>query len=455
MSRLFRCATVAGLLLTVSGAFADDAPGGGAPAMAVPQPVAAPAVAAAPATLAAPSSAEAGSVRRETGAQSGSDSAGPRVSPIVREVRALQRLQDRIALGDIAAHRAHRDMINRTQDVLLAAPMDAWNDRRNVEAAIAFVLGGGPPAVLGRIKDLPTIVGIDRQLLVGTMAYSMGDEATAAAQLLKDVDARNLPPTLGGQIAMVQATLLLQTDPRLALGHLDLAAALSAGTLVEEAALRRSLVVAGGIGDFDRLQWVTSRYVRRFRNSVYASNFREKFMVAVSRLNFGTEDLRFGRLVELLDQFAPASQLELYLFVARRALVGGNLSAVKQAAAKATALAGRRPDASARARFYGAAADITSEHADAADAAFATLLDLDPELFSDEDEALLETVLDTARQIRTLDVRANTDPSAARPPQTDGAGTPSRPEGAEEPASVKEARALLERSDAVLKRLEK
>jgi chemotaxis protein MotC len=456
MSPLVSRLIAAGLLLTVTPAVAQDAPDLGvgmappapsisaaAPAAATPiapaGPVPAPADAASPAPRAAETS----------GAADPAGAGEARLSPIVREVRALQRLQDRIALGDIAAHRAHRAMIDRVQEVLIAAPMDAWNDRRNVEAAIAYVLGGGPPAVLGRIRDFATIDGIDRRLLLGTMAYSMGDEAAAAAQLLNDVDARNLPPTLAGQIAMVQATLLLQTDPRLALGYLDLAGALSAGTLVEEAALRRALVVAGGIGDFARLEQVTSRYVRRFRNSVYAGNFREKFMGAVSRLNFASEDIRFGHLVELLDQFAPASRLDLYLFVARRALVGGNLSAVRLAAAKAAALSGRRPAAVARARFYGAAADITSEHAAAADAAYATLLDLDPALFSEEDEALLETVLDTARQIRTLDVRATTGPTDER------TAPPSRPDGAAEPASVKEARILLERSDAVLRRSEK
>lgn len=441
MNRLFRSTLSAGLIV-VHTAVAVAA---GMPAEAPPQPTPPTSQAPAPAT-AAPAASE---------WQPGQDQTIPTSSAIVKRLRALQHLQDRIAQGDVTALRAHREMLNQTRGVLMTAPMACWNDPRNVEAAIAYVLGGGAPDILTHIKDVPAIEGTDRQLLLGTLAYTMGDEASAASYLMTNIDARNLPPTLAGQIAMVQATLVLRRNPRLALGYLDLARALSAGTLVEEAALRRSLVVAGGIGDIDRFEQLSSAYIRRFRNSVYAGNFREKFMHAVARMNFTADDVRFSQLVGLLDQFDAASRLDLYLFIARRALIRGNVPAVKLASSKALELSGRLPQAHARATFYMTASDITSDNVDTAEAAFALLLDLDPALFSNEDEALLETVLDTARQIRTLEVRARRGPTADRSFKDEWLDPPERPAHPDEMASLNEARALLVTSDDLLRRLAK
>ena len=56
------------------------------------------------------------------------------------------------------------------------------------------------------------------------------------------------------------------------------------GTLVEEAALRREIFLAGQIDNADRFETLAIQYLRRFRHSIYAGNFREHHEEAVERL---------------------------------------------------------------------------------------------------------------------------------------------------------------------------
>ena len=97
------------------------------------------------------------------------------------------------------------------------------------------------------------------------------------------IDARTLAPSLGGYIALAQSALAAKEDPRRAMRLLDEARLLAGGTLVEEAALRRTVFLADETSDLSRFVASSSQYLRRYQRSVYAENFRRRFGEAVTR----------------------------------------------------------------------------------------------------------------------------------------------------------------------------
>ena len=66
---------------------------------------------------------------------------------------------------------------------------------------------------------------------------------------------------------------------------LDRARLLAPGTLVEEAALRRSIAVAAKLGDAKRFLRLSEQYVRAYLRSPYASQFADAFVAGVVTLN--------------------------------------------------------------------------------------------------------------------------------------------------------------------------
>ncbi|TIV45467.1 MAG: chemotaxis protein MotC, partial [Mesorhizobium sp.] len=85
----------------------------------------------------------------------------------------------------------------------------------------------------------------------GVVAYLNGRPANAI-EMLKPIDPMSVPPDIGAFLALVKGSLLAADDPAQALALLDEARLLSPGTLVEEAALRRSVGIAAAQGDAAR-----------------------------------------------------------------------------------------------------------------------------------------------------------------------------------------------------------
>ncbi len=87
----------------------------------------------------------------------------------------------------------------------------------------------------------------------GALAYVEGREKEAL-EIFEGINPRSLLVTLGGQIALVKSALLVNSDLRGAMIQLDDARLLTTGTLVEEAALRRQIFVAGQVDDFNKFE---------------------------------------------------------------------------------------------------------------------------------------------------------------------------------------------------------
>ena len=124
-----------------------------------------------------------------------------------------------------------------------------------------------------------------------------------AAVHLNDGLARSLPAGLAGQLALTQSALVVREAPARSLELLDLARLLAPGTLVEEGALRRQIFVVAQGGDATRFEALSIQYLRRFRRSVYAGNFRQRFAAALTRLDFDSDRTRIARLERMLEHY--------------------------------------------------------------------------------------------------------------------------------------------------------
>ncbi|MGY8707304.1 chemotaxis protein [Bradyrhizobium sp. 18BD] len=326
-------------------------------------------------------------------------------------VRGLQAVQDGIASGDTAAHASHIALIRQIGEKFLAADANVWSNPQNGQAVVIYLLSGGAPQV---VRKLPRDkINVDTRLFDGALAYVEGRQ-DEARELLKDVKPRTISSGLGGQVALVQGALFARSEASLAIERLDDARLLLPGTLVEEAALRREILLVGQAEDFDKFEFLTLAYIRHYRNSIYAGDFWQRFSSGLTQSSLALDERRFARIVTLLEQIDRASRLKLYLIIARSAMLHGRMTVTRLAGERALTLsADNSPERERAHLFRGVSRVLTDEY----DGGLAELKALDRSKLPERDVPLLNATVQLA-----LDVRKPFagDPAAAaeKPPIT-------------------------------------
>jgi chemotaxis protein MotC len=346
-------------------------------------------------------------------------------------VRSLQMLQDQIARGDLDAHNSQPALLKRLGENFLKADAAVWKEPRNSRAAVTFLLSGGSPQVVASLRSR-NVLNIDEAIVDGAIAYVEGRTDEAKSKL-------------GAEIALVQSALVAQDDLKVAIALLDEVRLMMPGTLVEEAALRREIFIVGQDDDFDKFEALAVRYFRRYRHSIYAGNFRQRFALSVARFSFVQRPDRFPRLVAVLDHLDRASQRALYLLIARTALVRGKTEMTVLAADRVFALSDDDSAERVRARLYRAAARVaTSAHS----TAIAELEQIDKAKLSERD-----VELQTAALAIGLNVRKALPEAKAKSDGSSEAKTAMRPriDFSRSLAAVDRAQKLLDASQEQLK----
>jgi chemotaxis protein MotC len=310
-------------------------------------------------------------------------------------VRSLQALQDQIARGNLQAHNAQPGLLKRLGDQFQDADPNVWKDPRNSRAAIVFLLSGGAPQVVSALRARK-LLSIDDAILDGAIAYVEGRSEEAKTKL-GSVKARTLPATLGAEITLAQSALLAQSDLKATIERLDEVRLLMPGTLIEEAALRREIFLVGQVDDFDKFESLATQYFRRYRHSIYAGNFRQRFALSVARFSFAQQPDRFPRLVAVLDNLDRASQRALYLLITRTALVRGRTEMAGLAAERVVNLTDEGSTDRTRAHFYRAAARLVT---DAHEQALLDLQRIDSGRLPEQDAQLLAAALALGHNVR-------------------------------------------------------
>ncbi|MEF2550849.1 hypothetical protein VQ042_05630 [Aurantimonas sp. A2-1-M11] len=274
-------------------------------------------------------------------------------------VRSLQFLQDQVARGNGAAIRVQAQLLRRYGPTFLAQPSEVWTDPRNLRAAALFVLSGGPPSVLRGILASATIEGEDRALLDGALAY-VENRSDDARRMLEPIDVAEIDTALAAQLNLAMAQLLQTDAPSEALHRLEQVMLAAPGTLLEEAALRMGVLLAENTGAHAAADRYARQYFDRFSESAYAGNFRARFSAVYAARPPEMKDDTVATISDATAHIPADQRLAIFLAVARRALVGGNLQLAATMASEALDFGTADPADSQRALLYQTAATLTT-----------------------------------------------------------------------------------------------
>ncbi len=257
-----------------------------------------------------------------------------------------------------------------------------------------FVLSGGSVELIKPWREDQSSE-LERNLIRGIIAHGSGD-ANRASSILLSIDARRFEPVLGGHLALVQALLAAQTDTERAFSYYTLARLLLPGTLVEEAALRQSIVLAGEKLRVQEFSKAALSYIRRFETSTFAADAEARIVGYLPRFDDADGVATLSQLLEARPLGFGRCPACLLTDVAQRGVFSGRRSLVTLAAGKGLSLVQNDQARKQRLLLYQAAVDIVTEKYEEANA---TLNSLDPAVFDADDAALLSASLQLARKL--------------------------------------------------------
>lgn len=248
-------------------------------------------------------------------------------------VRELNAAQNRMAIGRENAGTQTAAKFDAIEALIPTLEPEAWAQSRNLRAAIVYLLGGGAPEHLREIFDAGFIVGEEASLLEASLLNAEGDER--AVERIAAYDPGQYPALLGGHLALVQGSALLDKDDTRAIDRLDLARLLMPNSLVEEAALRREIRALDPQNHLDKILSLVSTYVARYRGSPYVRHLIAdlRTLLVSSKIDYNPKI--FSKFEQIID-IAPASErLDIYLALCRSSLSGGRLEEARHRLAKA------------------------------------------------------------------------------------------------------------------------
>lgn len=306
-------------------------------------------------------------------------------------LRSLQFVQDTVVLGDHSAAEMQRFMLSTIDRRLRAADPATFDDPRNVDAALIYAMSGGNPATLEYLASRDIAGHFDNRVADALRKY-LGGKGVLVAKTLNELAKEYQDERLGPYLALVSGNVAVAKDPKGALVFYDWARLTAPGTIIEEAALRRSVAISIDANMVKEGLGYSRKYARRYIHSPYASQFADFFVTLVVG-HFGeiTEDDIDGTL-EFMD---ADRKREIFLRVARAAAIAGKNELARIASTKAEALA-KSPTPEALARLYGGLANIPTNDINAAMAAIA---EIPEEALSPRDKALREAAKAVAAQV--------------------------------------------------------
>ena len=322
-------------------------------------------------------------------------------------VRCLQLLQDRIASGDQASLPLQRRLLEMTDERMRTADVEAFKDPKNFRALLIYAMSGGNPLTIEQVVSRLELEEADQKLAQGVIDYLRG-KPKGTVEALASIDPLSQISELGAFLALVKGSVSIAEQPEEAMKLFDQARLLSPGTLVEEAALRRSVALATRTEDGGRFLRNSTQYVRSYLRSPYASQFADAFVAGVVALH---KSLNLDTLADITAMMDAEQERVVYLRIARRAAIDGltELSAFASARAE-KGRDGVPGGADPRAQLYSGLSSVTS--GTAADM-LGKLGGIDRDKLSKGDRALLDAVEAVASEL-TSAVPA-TPASASKP----------------------------------------
>jgi chemotaxis protein MotC len=361
-------------------------------------------------------------------------------------VRSMRMLQDQVASGRPGALPMLNRVLGHIAEQLRSAKPEVWQKPANAYAIFVYLLNGGNPEVVRTILTSAKLEQIAPKLIAGSLAYADGD-SLRVIENFQELPA-DVPSELAASIYLVTATQLSAIDAGTALKRLDYIRLNAPGTLLEEAALRRGLIIAARLGDKDKVRLLARNYLQRFTFSPYSEDFFRQLVDALMELK---DKIGNDEIEEIASLAWPGARLPFYLRLARGAIVSGNLSRARYISEHADALAVALKTDDTQAKLYLAISNVGS---DKTGEAKYVLSKLPRERLHDRDVKLLDAATAMAGKILAQPVpQMETPQQAAVKTAPSPASAPARAEAiALEPADpiIDETRKKLDAIDALL-----
>jgi chemotaxis protein MotC len=320
-------------------------------------------------------------------------------------VRSLQLIQDRIAGGDHAAQPMQAKLLEMIDARMRDANAEDFKEPKNFRALLVYGMSGGNPVTVAAAASRAMTDPQSLAIAKGVVAYLNGRPAEAI-ETLKPIDPMSVPADIGAFLALVKGSLLASDDPVQALTLLDEARLLSPGTLVEEAALRRSVGIAAAQGDAARFVLASTQYVASYLYSPYASQFADAFVSGVITLHMAISQDKIADITSMMD---PEREKVIYLRIARYAAIDGMTELSAFASAKAElGRDGNGNQDDPRTQLYSSLSTMTSANVDEV---LAKLGKIDRRKLSQGDRDLLDAAQAVAGEV-TAPVKATANAEA-------------------------------------------
>ena len=347
----------------------------------------------------------------------------------------LQRLQTRIAGGDKSAYPAEMAELKAMAEAIAGAKPETFASRREADSLVLYILSGGPVAPVVRLIGDDGLIASERTLARGALAYVTNHQAEALA-LFAPLDLAALDLRIAGPVAFARSVLRTERDPKSAIADLDWAQLVAPGGLVEEAALRREIMLLAEAHDAPRVALLTRQYAERFRSSPYAPTFFHDLARQIARTGLADDPESYRLLSEASGHLATDGRRDFLLTLARAAALNGRFDAAASAAGEVLRNAAPGGPEEARGRLYLDAGRIFS---DAYDGAVSDLQGIAASRLDRSDAALLAAARNVAAQLRAPVAAAGAEAKAA-------SGDP-KPEG--EPSTIAKAEEALRRTESL------
>ncbi|WP_245282249.1 chemotaxis protein MotC [Rhizobium sp. LC145] len=308
-------------------------------------------------------------------------------------LRSLQFVQDSVVLGDHSAGEMQRFLLAKMDERLRTADPSVFDDPRNVDAALIYAMSGGNPATLEYLASRDVAGNFDSRVADALRKYLSG-KGTLVAKSMGAMATEYRDQKIGPYLALVSGNVSVANDPKEALAFYDWARLTAPGTIVEEAALRRSVAISLDAGLVDQGVAYSRKYARRFVHSPYASQFVDLFVDLVVKHYGQIHEEDLDATVAFMD---ADRRREVFLRIARAAAIAARSDLARLASERAEALAGAPTGGSeALARLYGGLANIPT--GDVAEA-MRSIADIPQEDLSPRDRALREAARTIAEQM--------------------------------------------------------
>lgn len=273
-------------------------------------------------------------------------------------VRSLRMLQDQVASGKPEALPMLNRVLGRIATEFQTADPSLWSKPANAYASMVYLLNGGNPVVVREILTSDKLAPVDARLIDGALAYADGN----GISLLENFSGKLPPETPGELIAsiyLVTAAQLASIDTTSAMARLDEVRLVAPGTLLEEAALRRSLIIAAKLGDGSKLLTAARNYLQRFSYSPYTEDFFRQLVDAIILVG---DKISNDEIDELMQHARNRARLPFFLRVARGAVVAGQIRRAQYAAGEAERLAEKLKLNTTQAKLYRTISEVGSKN---------------------------------------------------------------------------------------------